>query len=423
MDWQWKAARSLVAAGTLAVASAAFAWSGDQEAMNQASQKVGQDYMQMIWGKPYKVTPGEKPGTFNVSWGDESMVWEPKPWYTKTAKELGPAVYDRWIQPDLPFPWEDTLATREKYSGPQVHDRAFTPIDFNEFGRNYMTQWAVDLTSPDGTPRNKVFFEWNNAYRRTSEGLTPEEVGKVRAKYTFVFTQPDDYRGLGINTTVFHGERFNEEFLYTPSSRKIRRLPMAARQDIIPGTIGRWEDFPQVKPFPDIDYNIVGTTLYKGMPDGTMGFSMNTEAERVNVGVDGVGEPCRIYEQIPHSSSYWYAKKVNIVGLKSGKVWNEHLYDSKGELGRTRMTRIPLANEDPRLQNTTFLGAEDTVPDSHLEDFQTMWGGEHFTEPKTGFTMSWYMQKFWIDYPTMPRDIVNVENLTKEPVRKIIFWE
>ncbi len=415
--------RVWVVVGALGAASAASAWSGDQEAMNQASQKVGQDYMQMIMGKPYKITPGEKPGTFNVSWGDESMVWEPKPWNTKSIKEKGPAVYDRWIQPNVPFPWDDTLAVREKYSGAQWHDHAWTPIDFNEFGRNYITQWVVHLTSPDGTPRNKTFFEWNNAYRRVSDGLAPEEVGQVRAKYTFVFTQPDDYRGLGINTTIFFGDRFNEEFLYTPSSRKIRRLPMAARQDIIPGTIGRWEDFPQVKPFPDIDYKVVGSTLYKGQADGTMGWSQNTEAERVNVGMDGQGEPSILYEAVPHSSSYWYAKKQFTCGLKTLQCWYETLYDSKGELGRTRVIRRPVANEDPRLQNTSFLGAEDSVPDNQLEDWQSMWGGEHFTEPKTGFTMSWHMEKFWIDYPTMPRDIVNVDNLTKEPVRKILFWE
>jgi hypothetical protein len=33
------------------------------------------------------------------------------------------------------------------------------------------------------------------------------------------------------------------------------------------------------------------------------------------------------------------------------------------------------------------------------------------------------MNKFWVNYDKMPRDAVNVENLSKEPVRKILFWE
>ena len=37
--------------------------------------------------------------------------------------------------------------------------------------------------------------------------------------------------------------------------------------------------------------------------------------------------------------------------------------------------------------------------------------------------MDWYMNYFWINYGAMPRDIVNLDNLSKEPVRKILFWE
>ena len=104
-----------------------------------------------------------------------------------------------------------------------------------------MTYWAIDLTSPDGTPRNKELFEWMTAYRMDTAGIAEDLIGKVRCNYSFVFVAPDDFRGLGIATTNHFGEKFNDEFLYTPSSRKIRRLPQAARQDVIPGTIGRWE--------------------------------------------------------------------------------------------------------------------------------------------------------------------------------------
>ena len=58
-----------------------------------------------------------------------------------------------------------------------------------------------------------------------------------------------------------------------------------------------------------------------------------------------------------------------------------------------------------------------------LHGWELLWGGEHITEVNTGFRMSWYMIEFWYDYPSMPRDIVNLENLRKEPVRKILFWE
>ena len=376
-------------------------------------QKVGADYTQMIAGKPYKITPGDVAGTYNVSWGDESFVWQPRPWQHKDYQKEGPAIYDRWIQPDLPFPWDSTLGERFEMSGRDIHSIVYTSVYFNEFGDNYLTRWAIDLTSPDGTPRNKELFEWAVAYRRNPVGLTAEQVGKVIVSYMFTFVAPDDYRGLGISTTIYKGEKANDEFLYTPSSRKIRRLPQAARQDIIPGAIARWEDFPQVKAFPDIEYNVVGTTLYKGQPEGTYGFTVNTKAEQIGTGMDGVGEPCVIMELVPKSPSYWYAKQRRIVGLKSMNSWYEEAYDHKGELIRRRVNRRAIAKGDPRLQND-YEG---------LEPWQIIWGQEYFMEPKSGFVMSWYMIDFWINYAPMPRDIVNVENLSKEPVRKILFWE
>ena len=52
-----------------------------------------------------------------------------------------------------------------------------------------------------------------------------------------------------------------------------------------------------------------------------------------------------------------------------------------------------------------------------------IWAGEYFYDPKSGFRMDWYMNTFWINYGEMPRDIVSLDNLSKEPVRKILFWE
>ena len=77
------------------------------------------------------------------------------------------------------------------------------------------------------------------------------------------------------------------------------------------------------------------------------------------------------------------------------------------------MNRRAIASSDARLQNAN----------DDLEDWQMIWAGEFFFEPKTGFRMDWYMNEFWINYDGMPRDVVNLDNLSKEPVRKILFWE
>ena len=202
---------------------------------------------EMIAGKPYSVTEGSEPGTYMCTWGDEKVEWKPKAWHPRDYVDVGPNIYDRWVQPGLPYPWEIPVEARLQNDGREVHDRSYTALYFNEFGENYITEWSIDLTSPDGTQRNKKLFEWMIAYRQNPEGLPKSLVGKVRAQYMFTFVAPNDFRGLGISTTIYHGEKFNDEFLYTPAARRVRRLPQAARQDIVPGTIVRWEDFPQVK--------------------------------------------------------------------------------------------------------------------------------------------------------------------------------
>lgn len=378
-------------------------------------QKVGEDYKQIILDKEYKIEKGEKEGTYKVTWGDESLVWVPKPWEPPSLQKEGPAFYDRWIQPDLPFPWEDPLPAREKYSGPERHDRSYTPLYFNEFGDNYMTYWRIMLRSPKGTVIDRTINEWMVAYRRNPEGLPEDLQGKVRARYMFSFVSPDDFRALGMTTTVYSDpKKMNDEFLYTSSTRKVRRLPQAARQDFIPGSIARWEDFPQVKPFPDIQYKVIGSVLYKGQPDGTYGFGSEFSEDvssTENPGFDGVGEPCVILELIP-PKGYWYARQERIIGLKTGSSWYEQAWDEKGQLVRWRVNRRSYAKEDPRLQFNPGLA-----------DYELIWGGEYFVEPLTGYKMVWNMIKFWINFPEMPRNIVGIDNLLKEPVKQIKFWE
>ena len=60
---------------------------------------------------------------------------------------------------------------------------------------------------------------------------------------------------------------------------------------------------------------------------------------------------------------------------------------------------------------------------NELGGYELMWGGEAFTDVKSGFLMTWYMNTLYWNHDTVPRDIVNLENLRKEPVRKILFWE
>ena len=126
---------------------------------------------EMILGKPYSISPGTEPGTYVCKWGDETVNWKPQPWHNSSYKEIGPNIYDRWTQPGLPYPWEKPVEERVKHDGREVHDRSYTALYFNEFGDNYITEWSIDLISPNGTLRDKRLFEWMVAYRQNPDGL------------------------------------------------------------------------------------------------------------------------------------------------------------------------------------------------------------------------------------------------------------
>ena len=392
----------------------------------EPAQPAGEEYLleEVIFGKPYRIWAGEKAGTFMVSWGPQSFLWEPKVWHSPKLKKEGPLYYYRWVQPGNLFPWEHSLKEREGYAGADIHNRCYTPVDFGEHGMSYMTQWNIEMYSPDGTPRNKELFEWATAYRLDQGGLPDDLVGKVLAQYSFVFIAPDDFRGLGIAVTVYHGEKYNDEFLYTPASRKVRRLPQGARQDFIPGTMARWEDFPQVKPYTDVNYVLVGTTLHSGPPEGIYGTNNETHGERVSVSVDGLGEPAWVLELRAQDDTYWYKKQRRVIGMRALVSWYEENYNMKGEVTRLRRNVRGNVTDDARMMNLEgpFQGPGGTTTDKLL-GYELMWGGEFFTDIKSGFIFSWYMNTFYWNYETIPRDVVNLENLRKEPVRKILFWE
>ena len=50
---------------------------------------------EVIFGKPYRIWPGPKDGTYVVSWGDQSFLWEPKPWQPESLQKAGPIMYER----------------------------------------------------------------------------------------------------------------------------------------------------------------------------------------------------------------------------------------------------------------------------------------------------------------------------------------
>ena len=149
---------------------------------------------EMIVGKPYRIWAGPKDGTFMVSWGDQSFLWEPKDWQAPTLAGGGPVFYERWVQPATSSPGKTRWQNASNMRGGHPQSRLYAG-GFREFGLNYMTQWNVEMFSPDGTPRHKEAFEWATSVSARFGWVAGRLIGTVLAQYSFVFIAPDDFRG------------------------------------------------------------------------------------------------------------------------------------------------------------------------------------------------------------------------------------
>ena len=170
-------------------------------------------------GKEYRIENAVKDGKEGcwVYWGKEDKVWwEPKPWHTAKLKEIGPAYYDIWTQPGLNFPWNDPLKEREKYTVDQVVVRGINAINMSLGCPDYADKFVGSLLSPKGKLRVKHGCEWNrsNIYYDYG-GKYPEGEGKLKRKYAWEMTYPEDVSGMGgINYSFFYSSSMGHCFYH-----------------------------------------------------------------------------------------------------------------------------------------------------------------------------------------------------------------
>ena len=113
-------------------------------------------------GRPYRIWAGPEEGTFVVqvtatraSSGSPCLGT-----HLRLQKQGSGRCSNRWTEPGYPIRWDYTMEERSDNAWRlRSMSRAYTSPYFSELSINYMTHWAVDVTSPDGTPRNKGLYE------------------------------------------------------------------------------------------------------------------------------------------------------------------------------------------------------------------------------------------------------------------------
>jgi len=291
----------------------------------------------MIAGKPYSITPGSEPGTFNVKWGDQSMVWKPKPYMEEKYKAMGPAYYAQWTQPGLPPPWDLPIEKRSELSGAEVINRCYAENEYAPYAKNYWDSLVIKIYRPDGSVRGQT--DMVEAYsdmemKKGLEYISSSDQGRVLRKYIWTYTDPPEVKGeSGVTTTFVDPTLPPQDTLYLPSVRKVRRLAGAVSGQFFPGLINRYEDVSHTNALPELNYKVVGFELLNPDPSKPQYKpDYMPEVKRV----DGAGDVAVILEITPKPGvSWWYAKRLYKCALQEMNYVYDDAYDDNGKLIRS----------------------------------------------------------------------------------------
>ncbi len=346
----------------------------------EAKGKFGgkQLFSKTVLSKEYRIETVEgEAGKYWVYWGDEKMKWEPKPFYPDELNQKGPMFYVEHLNLKF-FPYNNSLEEREKFTAFDIQNCCAFFAPFVAGPIDLEDGFDSHLYSPTGYRRDKVGMEFNKWYLegRTKHIWDKDSTsGEPYRKYLFIFRAPQDLAKTAFFQVQYQGQKEDDNFLYNPVVRKVRRLATANRQDVIGGLILRQEQNSLMTPIHN--YKMLGSQLLT-LPevDPTLGFdggedkqSPVTEYKRV----DGLGEPCWVYETTPFREDWWFARQVNYVGLFSLVNWRTDSFDREGRLIQRVVWDQELSAPGPASKKT---------PEGRSS--YLTWGGSTFKEYTTG---------------------------------------
>lgn len=290
----------------------------------------------MIGDKEYKVEKiaGED-NSYWVFWGEGKMKWEPRAWMPDYLVERGPLYYDQWIQPNLIYPWDTPLEERAKWDANKIMNE-WVSLQYGwPYAEDYCCSWPVGVEDPRGRMRLKFAFDWARSYflPETEKYLPEDQRGMVRRKYMFSMVSPDDVKGMsGYNVTYTDPAKPDDVYFYLPSMRKVKRMSEGSRQDYMPGTLYRNEDFAIVKPIHN--YKILRTELFEA-PKDVYGFREKDWIEVHVPTIRHMASPCWVIEVTPKKTPWWFDKQILWIDMKTLTIALSLAYDVKGRIVRT----------------------------------------------------------------------------------------
>ncbi|HEV8714115.1 MAG TPA: outer membrane lipoprotein-sorting protein [Candidatus Binatia bacterium] len=365
-------------------------------------------FSKTVLGKEYRIESVEgEAGKYWVYWGDEKMRWEPKPFYPDELNQKGPMFYVEYLNLKF-FPFNNSLEEREQFTAFDVQNSGAFFAPFVTGPIDLEDGFEAHLYSPTGYRRDKTGMEFNKWYLegRTKHVWDKDSTsGEPYRKYLFIFRSPQDLQKTAFFQVQYQGQKEDDNFLYNPVVRKVRRLATANRQDVIGGLVLRQEQNSLMTPIHN--YKMLGSQLMT-VPevDPTLGFEGGEDKQSPAVEykrVDGLGEPCWVYETTPFREDWWFAKQVSYVGLFTMVNWRTDSFDREGRL----IQRVIW------IQELSPAGAASKGVPEGRSSYLT-WGGSVFKDYTTGFWVVTYPTERTLN-PPLPETIYNTNTLLQEP--------
>ncbi|MEW6297520.1 MAG: DUF1329 domain-containing protein [Thermodesulfobacteriota bacterium] len=365
-------------------------------------------FSKTILGKEYRIETVEgEAGTYWVYWGEEKVKWEPKPFYPDELNQKGPMFYVEHLNLKF-FPYNNSLEEREQFTAFDVQNCCAFFAPFVAGPIDLEDGFESHLYSPTGYRRDKTGMEFNKWYL---EGRTKHvwdkdsTTGEPYRKYLFVFRTPQDLAKTAFFQVQYQGQKEDDNFLYNPVVRKVRRLATANRQDVIGGLVLRQEQNSLMTPIHN--YKMLGSQILT-LPetDPTFGYEGGEDKQSPAMEykrVDGLGEPCWVYETTPFREDWWFARQVSYVGIFTLVNWRVDSFDREG-----RLIQRVIWNQELSPAGAASKG----LPEGR-ETYLT-WGGAMFKDYTTGFWVATYPSERTLN-PPLPETIYNTNTLLQEP--------
>ena len=390
-------------------------WNSDALAENSVQIPDVPPIPKVIAGKPYSVTPGESPGTWMVKWGDQSMLWKAQPWMEDRQQKLGPAFIAQWTTPGLPMPFEVPIEQRDKIPVSELPDRCLTYSYYGPYYDNGFDVTPIIVHLPDGSIRtsSRTLEHYSTFTGGNGKQYLTSSDQNVQRKYMWEITAPEELRGEGGVTTVYNDPTLvPEDTLYLPTVRRTRRLAGAVAKQYFPGSIYRYEDISFSGALPQLDYKITGFKLFDPS-DKLRGFNeqgIPPDVKRVS----GAGDVVAIMEVTPKPGiSWWYAKRIEYLGLMGMCTYYTEEYDANGKMIR-QFTHLPMTGANP----IVHVGSPDGP--SNAPKWWVMWGVASVIDLEGGFVMDGWIEKGGFNAPTSP-SIYSETTLAAQPMT-LVEW-